>query len=72
METKNIIVRIKDERDKRNKKIFLTYKGNQLQGRVNFHGGEIMAKLKDSFTKEEMDTCLIVLDKIYHKLKDRI
>ena len=72
MEKKNIIVRIKDEKDKRNKKIFLTYKGNQLQGKVLFHGDKVLNELKKIVAPEEMDICLNVLDKIYHSLRDKL
>jgi len=72
MEKKNIIVRIKDEKDKRNKKIFLTYKGNQLQGQVLFHLAAVFNDAKQSITKEEMDNCLKTLEKIYHNLKDKL
>ncbi len=72
MEKKNIIVRIKDEHDKRNKKIFLTHKGNQLQNKVMLHGEDMMEEVKSSISKEDMDTCLKVLDKIYNNLKDKL
>jgi len=72
MEKKNIIVRIKDEKDKRNKKIFLTYKGNQLQGQVLFHSAGLLADAKQGITKEEMDNCLKTLEKIYHNLKNKL
>ena len=72
MEKKNIIVRIKDEKDKRNKKIFLTYKGNQLQGKVLFHGDGLLKDLKKSISVEEMETCLQVLGKIYDNLRNKL
>lgn len=72
MEKKNIIVRIKDEKDKRNKKIFLTYKGNQLQNQVMFHGDGVLKDAKDSISKEELDNCLHTLEKIYHNLKGKL
>ena len=72
MEKKNIIVRIKDEKDKRNKKIFLTYKGNQLQGQVMFHSTVLLGDAREGISKEEMDNCLKTLNKIYHNLKDKL
>ena len=72
MEKKNIIVRIKDEKDKRNKKIFLTYKGNQLQNQVMFHGDAVIKEAKKGISKEEIDHCLNTLEKIYHNLKDKL
>ena len=72
LEKKNIIVRIKDEKDKRNKKIFLTYKGTQMQHKVLFWGDGVMKDAKESVTKEELDICLKVLEKIYHNLKDKL
>ena len=72
MEKKNIIVRIKDERDKRNKKIFLTHKGHQLQSQVFFHGDGVLKEAKKGISKEEMDTCLATLEKIYHNLKEKL
>lgn len=72
MEKKNIIVRIKDEKDKRNKKIFLTYKGNQLQNQVLFHAAGLLGDAKHGISKEEMENCLKTLEKIYHNLKDKL
>ena len=72
MEKKNIIVRIKDEKDKRNKKIFLTYKGNQLQNQVMSHGDAVIKEAKKGISKEEMAHCLNTLEKIYHNLKDKL
>lgn len=72
MEKKNIIVRIKDEKDKRNKKIFLTYKGHQLQGQVLFHSAGLLDDAKQDITKEEMANCLNTLEKIYHNLKNKL
>jgi len=69
MEKKNIIVRVKDEKDKRNKKIFLTYKGNVLQNQVMFHAAGLLGDAKQGISKEEMETCLKTLEKIYHNLK---
>jgi len=72
MEKKNIIVRIKDEKDKRNKKIFLTYKGNELQNKVFFQADGMLKGVKKNISKEEMETCLKTLEKIYHNLKDTL
>lgn len=72
MEKKNIIVRIKDEKDKRNKKIFLTYKGNQLQNQVLFHGDAVVKEAKKGISPKEMDNCLNTLEKIYHNLKEKL
>ncbi len=72
MEKKNIIVRIKDEKDKRNKKIFLTYKGNELQNKVMFHAGGMLKDVNTDISKEEMKNCLQTLDKIYNQLKNKL
>ena len=71
MEKKNIIVRIKDEKDKRNKKIFFIYKGNQLQNQVLFHGDAVIKLAKKGISKAEMDQCLHTLEKIYHNLQHK-
>lgn len=72
MEKKNIIVRIKDEKDKRNKKIFLTYKGNELQNQIMFHAAGLLGDAKEGVSKEEMTNCLNTLEKIYNNLKDKL
>ncbi|MEM1123905.1 MAG: MarR family transcriptional regulator, partial [Bacteroidota bacterium] len=72
MEKQNIIVRIKDEKDKRNKKIFLTHKGRQLQHQVLSHGDSMMGEIDAMVSKEEMQTCLAVLSKVYYNLKDKL
>lgn len=72
MEKKNIIVRIKDEKDKRNKKIFLTHKGNQLQDKVMLQGDQMLEDIRLGISKEELDGCLKTLDKIYTNLKNKL
>ena len=72
MEKKNIIVRIKDEKDKRNKKIFLTYKGNQLQSKVLFHADGMLKDVNTNISQEEMEHCLQTLEKIYNNLKNKL
>lgn len=72
MEKKNIIVRIKDEKDRRNKKIFLTHKGHQLQKKVLFQGEDMYNEIKGLVSPEDMTTCLAVLDKIYDSLKEKL
>ncbi|MFK7983938.1 MAG: MarR family winged helix-turn-helix transcriptional regulator [Saprospiraceae bacterium] len=72
MEKKNIIVRIKDEKDKSNKKIFLTYKGHQLQNQVLFHGNTVTKEAKKGISKEELDHCIKTLEKIYGNLKNKL
>ena len=72
MERKNIIVRIKGELDKRNKKIFLTHKGHALQKKIMTHANKLVNEIESNVSKEEMNACLNVLNKVYHKLKNKL
>lgn len=72
MEKKNIIVRIKDEKDKRNKKIFLTHKGRLLQQKATLQSKQMLLDIETNISEEEIDVCLKTLDKIYHNLKNKL
>ncbi|MEM1124128.1 MAG: MarR family transcriptional regulator [Bacteroidota bacterium] len=72
MEKKNIIVRIKDEKDRRNKKIFLTYKGKELQHTVMDQSNQMFDAEKMGISTSEMSACLGTLEKIYHNLKNKL
>ena len=72
MEKKNIIVRVKDEKDRRNKKIFLTHKGKQLHSKVMLQGDGLLENVKKGISDTEMKSCLNTLDKIYHNLKEKL
>ena len=69
MEQHNVIVRRIDEKDKRNKKIFLTYKGIELQQRIWLTSIEISKEATQGISKEEVEICKKVLKSMYHNLK---
>lgn len=72
MEKQNIIVRIVDEKDKRNKKIFLTHKGMHLQHKLMNMDKTINSEATKSLTKEEIETSKKVLKKMYQNLKETL
>jgi len=68
LEKHNLIVRIQDEKDKRNKKIFLTHKGKELKKTILPLAFEMIQNASEGISKEEMTICRKVLKKIYQNL----
>ena len=69
MEKHNVIVRRIDEKDKRKKKIFLTYKGVELQQRIWLTSIELGKEATQGISKEEVEICKKVLKSMYNSLK---
>lgn len=68
LEQKNILVRIADPQDKRNKRIYLTHKGKNLKQQLIPHANDTVAGATQNIKTEDLKTCIQVLDKIYKNL----
>ena len=68
LEKHNLIVRVKDEKDKRNKKVFLTHKGKELRNLVIPLAFEMEKKAIEKISKKELEIFRKVLKKIYHNI----
>ncbi len=68
LEQKNILVRVTDPNDKRNKRIYLTHKGKELQAHIWPHAQAVLQEASEGISAEEMDCCRQVLEKLYLKL----
>ena len=70
LEKKNIIVRIPDETDKRNKRIFLTHHGKSLKEEIVPLMKEINRLAAKGISKKDFETCKYVLNQIYENLEN--
>lgn len=68
LEQKNILVRIADPQDKRNKRIYLTHKGKNLKQQLIPHANDTVAGATENIKAEDLKTCIQVLNKIYENL----
>ncbi|MEL6925948.1 MAG: MarR family transcriptional regulator, partial [Bacteroidota bacterium] len=71
LEKLNLVVRITDEKDKRNKLIFLTHKGRELKNKVMPLAAATMEDAIQDISKEELNICRKVLGKIYNNLNTK-
>ncbi len=65
---RNLIVRIPDTKDRRNKLIYLTQKGKELQKDMVESSGMIYYQALQNIPDEEIDVCLKVLNKVLRNL----
>ena len=68
LEKENLVLRVPDENDKRNKKIYLTNKGKELESRVMPMAYQLKQKALEDINSKEIDICNRVLEKIYNNL----
>ena len=68
LEKHNLVVRITDEADKRNKKIYLTKKGKDMEKMVKPLAYEMQGLAIKGILKKDLETCKMVLNKIYENL----
>ena len=68
LEKENLVLRVPDESDKRNKKIYLTHKGKELESKVMPMAFQLKEKALEGIDPTEIDTCNQVLEKIYNNL----
>ena len=64
LEKKNIVVRVPDKSDRRNKLIYLTKKGRDLEQGLGQVAVNVMEKALSGLTDEHIETSMITLKKI--------
>ena len=68
MEQENLVVRVTDRTDKRNKLIYLTHKGKELKHKLVPYAGIAIQKATEGIDEEELRICKDVLVKVYKNL----
>lgn len=72
MERNNVVVRVPDERDRRNKRIFLTHKGRKLREVILPHTESVQQEATCGIPEGDLETCKRVLLKMYENLNQSI
>ncbi len=70
MELNNLVVRIADENDKRNKRLYLTYKGKCLKEKLLPLAEEMTEETRKGISEDDMQICKKVLHKIFENLSN--
>ena len=68
MEVDNLIVRVQDERDKRQKRVFLTHKGKNLRTELLPLAQRLSAQAANGISEADLHICRKVLKKVYENL----
>lgn len=68
LEKRNLVVRIKDKNDFRQKQVYLTAKGKAMEKELIPLGLSNMKKANQGISAEEIASCKAVLQKIYRNL----
>ncbi len=69
LEEQNIVVRVADPDDRRNKRIYLTHKGKSLKSALLPRARNVQHQATTSICEEDVKTCIKVLEQIYENLK---
>lgn len=72
MERQNLVVRVTDPNDKRNKRIYLTHKGKAVRHELFPHAEAVINKASEDISEEEMAICQKVLAKVYQNLNHKV
>lgn len=67
LEAANIVVRIPDQEDKRNKLIYLTHRGRSLREELLPEAQQTVRKVTEGIPEEDLAICKRVLSQIYQK-----
>jgi len=67
LEAANIVVRIPDQEDKRNKLIYLTHRGRSLREELLPEAQQTVRKATEGIPEEDLAICKRVLSQIYQK-----
>ena len=68
LERSNIVVRVTDPKDKRNKRIYLTHKGKALKEQLLPQAIAIQEEIASQIDQKEFNTCMKVLEQIHDLL----
>lgn len=71
LEKQGIVIRITDEQDRRNKRIYLTQKGRNLKNLMLPHALESMEEALEGVSQEEIAVCKKVLRRMYKRLAQK-
>lgn len=69
LEKYNLAIRVTDEKDKRNKKVYLTHKGKEMESIVKSIAHQTQNNAIEGISNRDLDICIKVLNKIYENLK---
>lgn len=69
LEKHNIVVRVADHHDRRNKRIYLTHKGKFLKKALMPKAEEAVQHATDGISEHELHTCYTVLERMYENLQ---
>ncbi len=72
MEKHNLVVRIPDKGDRRQKLIYLTKKGRDLQDRLTILIQRTLGEAQKSIKINDLETCKKVLNQVYENAKNLI
>jgi DNA-binding MarR family transcriptional regulator len=65
---RNIVARVTDKNDRRNKLIYLTQEGRYLKEHLQPKVAEVYEKAAEELEMKELQDCIMVLDKIIYNL----
>ncbi len=68
MERQNLVVRVIDPNDKRNKRIYLTHKGREMKNTLLPIADAVTHEASEDISEDEMVICRKVLEKMYLNL----
>lgn len=68
LEKENLVVRVTDRADKRNKRIYLTHKGRELEKQLLPYAQRAIGGATTGISPEELRICKDVLAKVYDNL----
>ena len=70
LEAQNFVVRIQDQHDRRNNRIYLTHKGKAAKEILTTQMFKTMDDAAEGITQEDLDTCKKVLNQVFLNLAD--
>ncbi len=70
--TRKLVYRLEDGKDRRNKLIFLTPKGKQMEGQIQPWITEMYSVVNKTITAEQLNTCIKVLEVMSENLRNGI
>ena len=70
LERKDLIIRIPDQNDKRNKLIYLTHGGKKVNSKLRKVIFRLLTDAQENIDKKEMEICKNVLTQIFNNLNN--
>lgn len=70
LEAQNFVVRVQDQNDRRNKRIYLTHKGKQAKDILSTQMFKTMDEASQGISEEDLTTCKKVLNQVFLNLVD--